>query len=135
SDLSPDFRTVYADGATMLSVLVDDREGAKSIFSKGVAYFPDDWEILYRAAYHELFEMKNPDRAQELLLKAGKRGAPEWVYSLSAKLLTRLGRAQFAKTILESVLTRDRGGEYEKRLKQQLDRVNEALSGAQKGSK
>lgn len=128
SDLSPDFKAVYTDGAVMLSVLVDDRMGAKHIFDKGILYYPEDWDLLYRAAYHELFEMQNAESASILLKRSGERGAPEWVYSLSAKLLTRLGQAAFAKTILESVLARDRGGVYEERIKEQLNRVNQVLS-------
>jgi len=129
SELSPDFRTVYTDGGTMLSVLVDDRLGARTIFEKGRLQFPKDWEILYKSAYHELFEMQNPKLAEELMRKAGDNGAPRWVYSLSAKLLTRMGRAQMAKTILEDVLNRDRSGAFSDRIKSQLKRVNEVLRG------
>lgn len=127
TDLAPDFRTAYADGATMLSVLVDDRNGASTLFKKATQNFPEDWEILYRAAYHELFEMQNADRAAELLRRAGQFGAPEWVYALSAKLYTRLGKAQFAKTILETVLMRKSEGPGVERVRQQLEIINKAL--------
>ena len=129
SELSPDFKAVYLDGATMLSILVDDRKGAKTIFDKGRKQYPEDWQILYRSAYHELFEMQNIELAAELMRRAGEHGAPQWVFSLSAKLLTRMGRAQFAKTILESVLQRDSGGKYRERLKKQLEAVDKALRG------
>ncbi len=127
SDLSPDFKAVYLDGGVMLSVLVDDRAGAAKILNKGLEYYPEDWKLLYRTAYHELFELQNAESASALLVRAGKRGAPRWVFSLSAKLLTKLGRAEFAKTILETVLQRDRTGMYRDRIKNQLNRVNETL--------
>ena len=127
SDLTPDFRRVYADGATMLSIIVDDRQGAKKIYDKGIKNFPEDWDILYRAAYHELFEMQNGDRAGELLMEAANRGAPGWVYSLAAKLQTRYGKAVLAKGVLEAVLARDRAGEFTERVQQQLDIINKTL--------
>lgn len=127
SDLTPDFETVYTDGATFLSVLVDDREGAQKIFAKGRMEFPDNWQIYYRSAYHELFEMQNAEAAAELLRQAGEKGAPDWVYALSAKLLTRLGRAEFAKTVLEGVVASGKEGPGMERVRDQLDKINAAL--------
>ncbi len=127
SNIDPTFLAVYTDGATFLSVLVDDRVGAQKIFERGLLYYPDNWEILYRAAYHELFEMQNPTKAAELLNKAGYRGAPKWVFALSARIMTRLGQAEFAKTILESVLARKSSGFGLDRVKGQLEKVNEII--------
>lgn len=128
SDLTPDFETVYTDGAIFLSVLVDDRTGAQKIFEKGRQQYPSSWEIFYRSAYHELFEMQNPTTAAELLKLAGEKGAPEWVFALSAKLYSRLGQAEFAKTVLESVLARAKEGPHINRVKMQLDQINQFLS-------
>ncbi len=97
TELTPDFYGAYLDGATMLSVVVDDRVGAQKLFAKAVKDFPDDWRLLYRAAYHELFEMQNPDRAAHLLRLAGERGAPQWVYALSAKIYSKLDQAVFCQ--------------------------------------
>lgn len=130
TELTPDFYGAYLDGATMLSVVVDDRRGAQKLFAKAVIDFPDDWQILYRAAYHELFEMQNPRRAAQLLKSAGERGAPQWVYALSARIYTKLGQAVFAKTILESVLRRKSKGEAIERVKAQLEKVNEVIENA-----
>ena len=127
TELSPDFRRAYLDGAAMLSVVVDDRVGAQKLFAKAVIEFPDDWRILYGAAYHELFEMQKPGRAAKLLRLAGERGAPAWVYSLSAKIYSRLGQAFFAKTILESVLRRKSKGQGIERVRKRLQEVNEIL--------
>ena len=116
----------------MLSVLVDDREGAAALFNKGVQHFPEDWELIYRAAYHELFEMQEPEKAAKLLKKAGERGAPRWVYALSSKLYTKLGQAAFAKSILEDVLKNtDADGEHVDRVRAELRRVNQILTNAQ----
>lgn len=132
SELQPRFKSVYLDGGTMLSVLVDDRQGAEKILQKGIVVYPDDWELLYRAAYHELFEMQNGEKAQSLLLRAAQRGAPEWVYSLAAKLMTRNGQGAFALSILESVLQRDQGGQYTERIKSQMQNIKKAMGEPQK---
>lgn len=127
TDLQGSFETAYLDGGTMLSVMVDDRMGAKKIFDKGRLYYPENWKLLYRSAYHELFEMQNPELAKDLLQRAGARGAPQWVYSLAAKLEVRLGRAAFAKSVLESILKRNPDGPFVERLKIQLQNINEIL--------
>lgn len=127
TDLDPHFEGAYKDGATFLSVLVDDRQGAHKIFKKAIKQYPKDWNILYRAAYHELFEMQNPETSSQLLRQAGENGAPDWVYSLSAKIYTKMGQAAFAKTILESVIERKPNAEYIERIKGQLEKINEVL--------
>ncbi len=131
TELTPDFYGAYLHGSTMLSVVVDDRVGAQKLFAKAVKDFPEDWQILYRAAYHELFEMQNPDQAARLLRLAGERGAPQWVYALSAKIYSKMGQAAFAKTVLESVLRRKSNGEAIERVKVQLKKVNEILENTQ----
>lgn len=127
SDLDPTFRAVYLDGATMLSVMVDDREGASKIFEKGIEQFPNDWEVLYPAAYHQLFEMQNQEKAEKLMFRAAEAGAPAWTYSLAAKLSSRSGRAAMALGVLEQVLDRDLGGEYSARIKAQIEKLKEVI--------
>lgn len=92
TNLAPRFRMPYALGAPTLSVLVDDHIGAKIIFDKGVEAFPKDWSILYRAAYHYLFELNDPASAADLMNRAAKAGAPYWVQSLAARLYTQSGQ-------------------------------------------
>lgn len=127
TDLDPQFKSVYYDGATFLSVLVDDRMGAQKIFVKGLQYYPDSWEVYYRAGYHELFEMQNPEKAAELLRQCARKGGPKWAYALSAKIYDKLGRAQFAIPILESVLARDPHGIFAPRIRAQLEELKRAV--------
>ena len=125
--LAPKFRMPYATGATVLSVVVDDIEGATLIYNKGIRQFPRDWSILYRAAYHYLFELENRQKAAELLVRAANNGGPFWLQSLAAKLYTQTGRALLAKTVLEQYL-RVHGGKFgEERIRKRLDLVNKAL--------
>lgn len=123
TDLAPKFELVYSLGATVLSIVVDDREGARLIFEKGIRQFPDDWSLSYRAAYHYLYEIKEPRRAAELLEHAGRKGAPPWVFSLAARLYTDLGRAELGITILEDALKRDYKGHGVDKIKQRLDQL------------
>ena len=127
TNLDTSFKAAYKIGGTFLSVLVDDREGASLIYDKAVAHYPKDWEVLYFAAAHQMFEMKNPKKAAVLLERAGKAGAPLWVYSLAAGLYTHVGQAQFAKSILEAVLARDPKGAMVDRLRIRLRKINALL--------
>ncbi len=100
TNLSPHFRTPYAAGALALTVLISDIEGATKIFDKGVKEFPQDWPILYRAAYHYLYEVKDKKRAAELLIQAGQNGAPPWVFSLAGRLYSDSGHLDLAQSLL-----------------------------------
>ncbi|MBE8162990.1 MAG: hypothetical protein HAW63_03275 [Bdellovibrionaceae bacterium] len=90
-ELSPKFRNAYSAGALTLSVLVNDRKGASKIFYKAIKEFPDDWEILYKAAYHFLLEDKNNVLAAQLLQRSAQHGGPSWLYSLAARLHKKEG--------------------------------------------
>ncbi len=103
TDLAPKYRIVYATGGLALSVLISDVEGARLFYEKAAKAFPYDWPILYRAAYHNLYEVKNKDRAAEFLVQAGKAGAPPWVFSLAAKLYTEEGKIQLGETLLKDL--------------------------------
>lgn len=127
TDLDPLFLTAYQAGGTMLSVVVDDREGASRIYKKGTKYFPQDWRLNYYAAYHALFEMQDAKRAAALLRRAGEYGAPAWVYSLAGGLYTEMGQAQFAKTVLVEAAKRTKGKMGADRIINRLNQVNEIL--------
>lgn len=107
TDLSPKFRMAYSAGGMALTVLVSDIEGASKFFDKAVLEFPEDWIILYKAAYHCIFEEKNPSKAASLAERAAKHGAPFWVYSLAARLYTEGGRKEFALRMVDELKKRE----------------------------
>ncbi len=124
TDLTPRFRLPYVVGGTTLSVLVDDREGAKLIFDKGLRVFSEDWGLAYRAAYHYLYELKHPQRAAELLLIAHRNGGPEWLPLLASRLYSKSGRKVLGIIILQDLLEK---GNLSERVKKRAEEKLKAL--------
>lgn len=104
TDLSPKFRMPYAAGALALTIIITDIDGATAIFDKGVRAFPNDWPISYRAAYHYMYEVKDNKRAAELLIQAGKNGAPPWVFTLAGRLYSDAGNLELAESVLQDMI-------------------------------
>lgn len=129
TDLSPRFRQPYSSGSIILSVAVDDISGATKIFDKAILQFPNDWPLHYNAAYHYLYEVGDPGRAAELLVKAGHLGAPSWVFSLAARLYTKEGQALLAKSVLEDVIAENEDQPFIERLKERLVEIDRQLVG------
>lgn len=127
SEVQPKFELVYDTGAMFLSVVVDDREGARLIFEKGLLLYPNDWQLSYHAGYHYLWEVQEPKRAAELFHQSVQSGAPQWAASLSAALYTQAGQARLAKTILENALRNNPKGADEERIKKRLEEVDKML--------
>lgn len=99
-DLDPNYRIVYLTGGLSLTILVSDYAGASKVFDRGVAQFPNDWQLLYAAAYHALYEEKNNKKAAGLYFRAAQNGAPEWVYSLANRLYIKSGNLQMTDEIV-----------------------------------
>lgn len=99
-NLDPKYRIVYLTGGLSLTILVSDYKGASIVFDRGVEQFPNDWQLLYAAAYHALYEEKNNRKAAELYFRAAQNGAPEWVYSLANRLFIKAGKTHMTDEIL-----------------------------------
>lgn len=104
TNLAPKFKSPYKLGAPTLSVILEDHMGAKKIFDKGIIQYPDDWSLLYRAAYHYLFELRDLERAAVLLKSAADKGAPDWVNSLAARIYSATGQLELGISTLENYL-------------------------------
>ena len=107
SELSPHWRAIYAIGGIALSVIVSDQEGASLIFDKGEIEFPNDWPIMYRAAYQALIEEKNPQKAARRLELAAKAGAPSWCYHLAAKMYTQAGEYEMIERLYQELSSQE----------------------------
>ncbi|WP_373999260.1 hypothetical protein [Bdellovibrio bacteriovorus] len=121
TNLAPKFRIPYAAGALALTVIITDVDGATKIFEKGVKEFPNDWRISYRAAYHYLYEVKDNKRAAELLIQAGKNGAPPWVFTLAGRLYSDSGNTELAEALLQEMKDTQQDPTLIKRLQDKID--------------
>lgn len=120
TDLSPHFRIAYAAGGLALTVIISDIEGATKLFDKGVEAFPNDWPILYRAAYHQLYEVKDKERAAELMKAAAENGGPPWLYTLSGRLYSDAGNLQLAEALLQEMIETKQDETLIKRLRDKI---------------
>lgn len=132
SEVQPRFKLVYEPGATFLSLLVDDREGARLIFEKGLTAYPNDWMLNFKAGYHYLWEIQDASRAAQLIDHASKNGAPPIVVALAAALYTHSGQVSLAQMILQEALAQKPTGLAAERIKARLAQVNKILQEKQK---
>jgi len=124
TELSPHFRMPHATGPLALTVLISDIEGASKLFDKAVRNFPDDWSILYRAAYQALFEEKNKEKAADLLYRSAKQGAPSWVYALAGRLYSEAGQKELGERIFQEI-------DQDPNMKTVAERLRKRLDGEQ----
>lgn len=125
TELSPHFRMPYAVGGLALTVIISDYEGATKIFEKGVKAFPTDWPILYRAAYHYLYEAKDNKRAAELMVQAAQSGGPPWLYTLAGRTLSDAGNVELAEAILQEMIATGQEEQFIKRLREKIATIKQ----------
>lgn len=129
--LAPKFEMPYLAGAITLSVLVEDYQGASVIFDRGIAAYPNDWQLLYRAAYHFLYDVNDLQKAAMLLQQAGAHGAPAWLNSLAARLYSKAGQLELGIQALETYLkSLDDKPEAQEEVKKRIAELREKLSQA-----
>lgn len=120
TELDPKYHIVYSAGATALSVIISDVQGASRLFEKGTKNFPKDWRIHYKAAYHALYEEKNQIKAAELMKTAAQVGAPDWVFSLAGRLYTDAGQRELAEQVLLEIQALGVDEKIQERLRQKI---------------
>jgi hypothetical protein len=97
----PWYLEVYSHGAIGLSVIISDIRGASVIFDRGLHHYPYDWNLLYKAAYHAVYEEKNKSKGARLLEQAARTGAPDWVFALATRIYSEQGEKELALRILQ----------------------------------
>ena len=110
--LDPKFSIPYVAGGTSLSVLTEDYAGATILFDRGIANYPDDWNLAFRAAYHFMIGMHDQAKAAALLNHAAEHGAPPWVNALASRLFAEAGQLELALrtlTAYRKTMVGDRG--------------------------
>lgn len=104
TDFSRNFLYAYSHGGLILSVVVDDREGARKIFDKGLTVFPENYNLNFSAAYHYLLEIRDPKKSAELMLKTYQLGGPAWLPILAARLYAKGGMKEAGITLLSELI-------------------------------
>ncbi len=121
TDLDEHFFHAFHWGGLALSIIISDYSGASIIFDKGVKLFPNEWLLLYSAAYHALFEEKDKLKASNLYFEAAKNGAPKWVRLMAGRLAAESGEKEFAAKILSAMIEMSDDPRYIKKLKKKLE--------------
>lgn len=57
TDLDPMFKEAYYFGSQYLSVITDDKFGAKALFDKGLKFFPHDFGLNFYGGIHDYLEL------------------------------------------------------------------------------
>lgn len=86
--LDPKFLRAYIFGGQYLSVVKDDPMGAKEIYDRGLAMYPNDYDLNYFAGFHYFHEIHDPKKTIELYRKiANHPKAPQFLASTVASLM------------------------------------------------
>jgi hypothetical protein len=127
-EAAPRWRHPAVVGPMLLSVVIDDIDGASLSFKKAVRNFPNDWTILFRAGYHFLNETNEHELAAKYFNESGKYGAPAWVHSLAAKIYSENGRLTIARVVLVDALKRVPEGINRNKILERLKEIEEKIS-------
>lgn len=131
SKLSPKSQALYKHGAVKLSVLLEDHQGASEIFERGLGRYPKDWLVNYRAAYLYMEELKEPERAAQLLEVAAANGAPYWTRSLASRLYNESGQLELSYRILLGLYKESKPGKWRESLEKRLALLQEKIKQSQ----
>ena len=85
-ELDPYFLSAYRFAGKYLSIIKDDLYGADEVFTKGLKYYPDDYNLIYDAGFLYAFELGDYNKAIPLYEKLKEfPEAPEFISSLIEK--------------------------------------------------
>ena len=85
ADLDKSFYENYLHGGIYLSIIKDDTLGAEIIFNRGLEVFPNDYRLMYNAAFNYHFQLR--DFNSSLILYQKIRQSP---YSTGFTILPKL---------------------------------------------
>ncbi|HXH73324.1 MAG TPA: hypothetical protein VNJ08_00045 [Bacteriovoracaceae bacterium] len=87
AELDPNFYENYLFGGQYLSIIKDDVQGASEIMTRGLKYYPDDYQLNFNQGFNYYFEMEDIDRGLPHLKKIQHHPkAPKFIPSLVIKL-------------------------------------------------
>lgn len=107
--LDPKFRVAYLSGATFIGepppIGPGDGIAAVRILEKGVVELPDDWIVQQHLGYGIFILLGDNKRAADRLMRASRLpGAPFWLETFAAALLTDGGERDKSRLIWKHML-------------------------------
>lgn len=104
TDLDPRFFMAYLYSAMGMIHNFDDVHRARPIVEKGMAIFPDNWELPFWVGYNYYAYFHDYDTAAEYLWKAYKApDAPQTFLSLMLSTLRHAGDYEKARVVIEQM--------------------------------
>lgn len=92
TSLDPRFDRAYDYGSILLSILRQDKLGARLILERWVKRRPNRWRPRYLLGFHLFSELGLYAEASEQILRAAELpGAPFWLSALGVRLLSEAG--------------------------------------------
>ncbi len=87
TNYDPLFLRAYQFGGQYLNIVKDDLIGSKKIFDKGLALYPNDYELIFNSAFLHAFELSDYKRAVSLYKKIEDHPkSPSYIKSLIARI-------------------------------------------------
>ena len=118
TDVDPRFGYAYEVSGILL-IGKHRFDEALQILEKGMERVPDRWQLPFFAAYVRWYELEQPERGAELLLRASRLpGRPAYVTELAARLYAHSGRVEAGLAHIEAMLR----GEPAEPMRSELER-------------
>ena len=128
TELAPRFLKPYQTSGSIMSVIMQDKMGAKKILDKGVKRFPKNWKLNLLAGYHYLLELDDQEKSAKLFLTAAENGGPNYLYTLSASLYSKEGKFQMSYRLLKNFLKDLKPNKsYEKIIRKRLQKLEQKM--------
>ncbi len=116
SILDPKFYENYAFGGPYLSIIKDDLLGASEIYELGLSKYPDDYVLIFNAAFHYFYEVKNRTRGLELYGKIIRNPqTPPHIVSVFSRFNFNFENANEAFKILSTLLETNKNNDFLKK--------------------
>ncbi len=121
SVIDQDFSPVYTHGALFLSVITEDKNGARLLLEKGSKKYPNSLRIHSALAYHYLFELKDRKKAaQQYQIASRIPGAPDYYALLAATTMQKEGNTMAAIAFLQDMRENAKDPKVRKKLLQKI---------------
>jgi hypothetical protein len=104
-DLDPYFLPAVHQGGIFLSIVTEDKEGARLLFEKGTRLFPYDWRTRAYLGYHYDWELGNQEKAKESYrIGASLPGAPFLLGLLAARFTAKQNSMKAGIALLDTLI-------------------------------